>query len=204
MPTALIRTPNRCSRLALWMLCILLGLPCVPKSAKAEDSTRLEILQDSWQAARKRSLSSINEIYEEELKKLVEALTKEGKVDQALEAKEELDRITKKAAAATLPKKSQEEVSAFERWLTSVQFTHQSWVMTISGTTAYLDRGEEARQRWKVVSVDADKQVVIFENVNDAKRSLRISANRKYFNYSPDGGKTYTMTPYLISPKLSE
>ena len=61
----------------------------------------LERLKQSYQDAVSRAVTPINTTYEKELLKLLEQRTKAGQLAEAIEVKEEVERLTGKAIANT-------------------------------------------------------------------------------------------------------
>ncbi|MBK8094892.1 MAG: hypothetical protein IPK32_23715 [Verrucomicrobiaceae bacterium] len=82
-------------------------------------------LKQSYQDATKRALEPINATYEKELLRLLEKHTKAGKLAEAIEVKEEIERLTGRvikdtAGTPASPEKSVERFFAGRTWKTGL------------------------------------------------------------------------------------
>lgn len=117
----------------------------------------LERLKQSYQEATSRALAPINATYEKELLKLLEQRTKAGQLAEAIEVKEEIERITGRAIKDTSGTPAQPGRPPLEKL-----FVGKSWRTSLGTVFEFKKDGSGSRQlgsdkkaiAWKVVGPD--------------------------------------------------
>lgn len=114
----------------------------------------LERLQTSYDAAKQRVLAPVQTTYQAELRKLMEQHTKAGKLEAALEVKNELERLAKERAQP-LTVADQSNESALRKKLIKGRFIFffappRSKLMTFSGNGKIDEGGAVSEFKWKL------------------------------------------------------
>ncbi|MCB1276173.1 hypothetical protein [Prosthecobacter sp.] len=137
------------NRLALWIAALFI----VGTAARAADAD-LERLKQSYQDASARALAPINATYEKELLKLLEQRTKAGQLAEAIEVKEEIERLTGRAIKDTSGSPIQPGKPPLEKL-----FVGKSWRTSLGTSFEFKKGGSGTRQ------LGSDKKAIVWRIV---------------------------------------
>ncbi|WP_395730579.1 hypothetical protein [Prosthecobacter sp.] len=110
----------------------------------------LERLKQSYQEATSRALAPLNATYEKELLKLLEQRTKAGQLAEAIEVKEEIERITGRAIKDTSGTPAQPGRPPLEKL-----FVGKSWRTSLGTVFEFKKDGSGSRQ------LGSDKKAIV-------------------------------------------
>lgn len=83
------------------------GVILLTSLTNAQDASRVSQLKDSWLRARERAVAPVDKTYQAELEKLVDFYAKSGKLDAALQVRNELNRVNQLTSATQDAKKTE-------------------------------------------------------------------------------------------------
>ena len=112
----------------------------------------LERLKQSYQEATSRALAPLNATYEKELLKLLEQRTKAGQLAEAIEVKEEIERITGRAIKDTSGTPAQPGRPPLEKL-----FVGKSWRTSLGTVFEFKKDGSGSRQ------LGSDKKAIVWK-----------------------------------------
>lgn len=173
-------------------------LLCVSLRVFATDAD-LARLQKSYEEASKRALAPVQATYQKELQRLIEQHTKTGKLEAALEVKEELKRLTDEQLAEK--EASNPNEAALRQKLTKGKFVFffappRSKLLTFARSGKLDEGGAVQEYRWRVegnevLIYNEDGQLthaILYDPVNDkfspSTRPTLYMSRKSYIEYA--------------------
>lgn len=145
---------------------------------------RLKRLRESWTSARERALAPIDRTYLEELQKLLDTLTKSGRLDAALHVKKEIESLK-----ATEVRSPHESSPNFRTWIREVTVRKTKNNALIQITKDEVELGENISPQ--ITKVDPDNRLIEFTYGGGAVQAIQFDEALKtaVWKSIPEGKK---------------